>query len=252
MWVRRRRGHEKHRHEAVGRPGLPVAPWHGDGCPGWGCADLAGTCTRSGRQSSARAKSASAPLWRDRQFCGVWHQYLQQNDCQVTYVFDVTAFFSFTGLPPVGLLTNKNDISAPWISLHEQRRVGFIDAHRDARGAKPVCSVLRVALSTCYEHLPRRGNPSRLPDPACRDEALRPDILRVLEENWRGYGIGKIWRQLGRAGFDVARCTLARLMKGMDIAKILRFAQIGPQPGPRHIMARASSSLASIRQARTA
>lgn len=30
------------------------------------------------------------------------------------------------------------------------------------------------------------------------------------------------WRQLGREGFDVARCTVARLMKGMGIQGIIR------------------------------
>ena len=32
----------------------------------------------------------------------------------------------------------------------------------------------------------------------------------------------KVWRQLRREGFDVARCRVARLMKGMDIQGIIR------------------------------
>lgn len=43
-----------------------------------------------------------------------------------------------------------------------------------------------------------------------------------FEENWRVYGVRKVWRQLGREGFDVARCTVARLMKGMGIQGIIR------------------------------
>jgi putative transposase len=72
--------------------------------------------------------------------------------------------------------------------------------------------VLPIAPSTYYDHLAKRAEPSRLSARARQDEALRPKILRVLEENWRVYGVRKVWRQLGREGLDVARCTVARLM----------------------------------------
>jgi putative transposase len=100
--------------------------------------------------------------------------------------------------------------------------VGFIDAHRDAHGGEPICAVLPIAPSTYYEHLAKRADPARLSDRARRDEALRLEILRVFEENWRVYGVRKIWRQLCREGFDVARCTVARLMKSMGIQGIIR------------------------------
>ena len=100
--------------------------------------------------------------------------------------------------------------------------VGFIDAHRDAHGVEPICDVLPIAPSTYYDHLAKRADPSRLSDRSRRDEALRPEILRVFEENWRVYGVRKVWRQLGREGFDVARCTVARLMKSMGIQGIIR------------------------------
>ncbi|MEZ5611889.1 MAG: IS3 family transposase [Rhodocyclaceae bacterium] len=100
--------------------------------------------------------------------------------------------------------------------------VGFIDAHRDAHGVEPICDVLPIAPSTYYDHLAKRADPSRLSDRARQDEALRPEILRVFEENWRVYGVRKVWRQLGREGFDVARCTVARLMKSMGIQGIIR------------------------------
>jgi transposase InsO family protein len=100
--------------------------------------------------------------------------------------------------------------------------VGFIDDHRGEHGVEPICDVLPIAPSTYYGHLAKRADPARRLDRARRDEALRPEILRVFEENWRVYGVRKIWRQLGREGFDVARCTVARLMKGMDIQGIIR------------------------------
>ena len=100
--------------------------------------------------------------------------------------------------------------------------VGFIDAHRDAHGVEPICNMLPIAPSTYYDHLAKRADPSRLSDRARQDEALRPEILRVFEENWRVYGVRKVWRQLGREGFDVARCTVARLMKSMGIQGVIR------------------------------
>ena len=100
--------------------------------------------------------------------------------------------------------------------------VGFIDAHRNAHGVEPICNVLPIAPSTYYDHLAKRADPSRLSDRARQDEALRPEILRVFEENWRVYGVRKVWRQLGREGFGVARCTVARLMKSMGIQGIIR------------------------------
>ncbi|RWR44270.1 IS3 family transposase [Sinirhodobacter ferrireducens] len=100
--------------------------------------------------------------------------------------------------------------------------VGFIDAHRDAHGVEPICDVLPIAPSTYYDHLAKRADPARLSDRARLDEALRPEIRRVFEENWRVYGVRKIWHQLRREGFDVARCTVDRLMKSMGIQGIIR------------------------------
>ena len=100
--------------------------------------------------------------------------------------------------------------------------VSFIDAHRGTHEVEPICRVLRIAPSTYYDHLAKRTDPARLSDRARRDEALRPEILRVFEENWRVYGVRKVWRQLGREGFDVARCTVARLMKDMGLQGIIR------------------------------
>ncbi|WP_146671363.1 IS3 family transposase [Thioclava sp. L04-15] len=100
--------------------------------------------------------------------------------------------------------------------------VGFIDDHREAHGVEPICRVLPIAPSTYYDHLAKRADPARLSDRARRDAALRPEIERVFEENWRVYGVRKVWRQLDREGFSVARCTVARLMKGLGLQGIIR------------------------------
>ena len=41
-------------------------------------------------------------------------------------------------------------------------------------------------------------------------------------QNFRVYGVRKVWRQLQREGFEVARCTVARLMKAMGLEGVIR------------------------------
>jgi transposase InsO family protein len=65
-------------------------------------------------------------------------------------------------------------------------------------------------------------DPARLSDRAKRDADLRPHIQRVFDANWQVYGVRKVWRQLRREGFDVARCAVARLMKAMGIQGVIR------------------------------
>ena len=100
--------------------------------------------------------------------------------------------------------------------------VGFIDAHRNAHRVEPICNVLPIAPSAYYDHLAKRADPSRLSARARQYDALHLEILRVLEENWWVYGVRKVWRQLVREGFDVAPCTVARLMKSMGILGVIR------------------------------
>ena len=50
-----------------------------------------------------------------------------------------------------------------------------------------------------------------------RDETIKQEIARVYEENYSVYGARKIWHQLGREGFCVARCTIERLMAALGI-----------------------------------
>ena len=100
--------------------------------------------------------------------------------------------------------------------------IAFIDAHREAYGVEPICRVLPIAPSSYHEHAARRRDPTRLPDRACRDLALKPEILRVFSENFAVYGVRKVWRQMKREGFDIARCTVARLMREMGLQGVIR------------------------------
>ena len=100
--------------------------------------------------------------------------------------------------------------------------IAFIDEHRGAHGVEPICGVLPIAPSVCHEHVARRAHPSRMPPRAKRDADLRREIQRVFEENLCVYGVRKVWRQLRREGVPVARCTVARLMRDMGLAGVIR------------------------------
>jgi len=100
--------------------------------------------------------------------------------------------------------------------------IAFIDDHRDAYGVEPICRVLPVAPSTYHEDMVKRADPSRQSARARRDAELQPEIKRVFEDNFRVYGVRKVWRQLKREGFDVARCTVARLMRSMGLEGAVR------------------------------
>ncbi|MGG7519483.1 IS3 family transposase [Allorhizobium undicola] len=69
--------------------------------------------------------------------------------------------------------------------------ISFIDEYRAVFGVEPICRLLPIAPSTYYE-------------------------------NFQVYGVRKVWRQLQREGFDIARCTVSRLMKAMCLQGIIR------------------------------
>jgi transposase InsO family protein len=100
--------------------------------------------------------------------------------------------------------------------------MAFIDENRSRYGVEPICRVLRVAPSAYFRHAARRRDPSLRSARTIRDEALMIQINRVWQENFRVYGADKVWRQLQREGFDVARCTVERLMRKLGIAGAVR------------------------------
>ncbi|MDQ0395387.1 transposase InsO family protein [Labrys monachus] len=98
----------------------------------------------------------------------------------------------------------------------------FIDEHRSDYGVEPICKVLPIAPSTYWEHAGRQADPARVPERDRRDAALSPQIRRVHAENLSVYGARKVWLQLGREGHRVARCTVRRLMKRLDLRGVIR------------------------------
>jgi putative transposase len=100
--------------------------------------------------------------------------------------------------------------------------ISFIDAHRSAYGVEPICKVLSIAPSTYYSRMVAQADPGKRSARVRRDETLRPAVKRVFEQNYGVYGVRKVWRQLQREGHQVARCTVARLMRDMGLRGVIR------------------------------
>jgi len=122
--------------------------------------------------------------------------------------------------------------------------VAFVDANRDdvvdgsRLGVEPIVRVLReaglpVAPSTYYA---AKTRPSSVR--ARRDAELRPALRRLWEDNYRVYGARKLWKAARRAGVDVGRDQVARLIRAEGIEGVRRTKRVRttrPEPGmPRH------------------
>jgi hypothetical protein len=83
--------------------------------------------------------------------------------------------------------------------------IAFIDEHRKTYGVEPICRVLPIAPSTYREHVVRRRDPERRSARTRRDQAIEAEIARVFAENFAVYGVRKVWRQMRREGYAVAR-----------------------------------------------
>ncbi|MCA3514434.1 MAG: IS3 family transposase [Rhodobacter sp.] len=103
-----------------------------------------------------------------------------------------------------------------------QAMIAFIDDHRRVYGVEPICRVLPIAPSTYHAHASRRGDPAKLSIRARRDAALLPEVKRVFDENFQVYGVRKVWRQMKREGRQLARCTVARLMRSAGLHGVIR------------------------------
>jgi putative transposase len=95
--------------------------------------------------------------------------------------------------------------------------VRYIDAHREEHGVEPICRVLQVAPSTYY------GAKSRpLSARAVRDAVLLPILLGLWQANYSVYGARKLWKAARRAGHDVGRDQVARLMRTLGVQGVRR------------------------------
>ena len=100
--------------------------------------------------------------------------------------------------------------------------MSFIDKYRDVYGVEPICRELPIAPSQYFEAKCRSRDPSRLPRRVQEDHQLMGEIERVYRPSGERYGARKVWRQLKREQFAVARCTTERLMAKLGLQGVRR------------------------------
>jgi transposase InsO family protein len=81
---------------------------------------------------------------------------------------------------------------------------------------------LQIAPSGYWRHAAHRRNPALRCQRTKQDEVLLPHIQRVWQSNMQVYGADKVWKQLGREGVAVARCTVERLMRRLGLRGVMR------------------------------
>ncbi len=88
----------------------------------------------------------------------------------------------------------------------------YVDEHRGRFGVEPVCSTLGVSASAYYQR--KTGGRSAR---SLEDERLLKKIREVHEANYCAYGYRRTWKALRRAGEQVPRCRVQRLMRAHGI-----------------------------------
>ena len=97
--------------------------------------------------------------------------------------------------------------------------VAFVDAHRAQFGVEFICRVLQVAPSSYYAAKKRAGAPSAR---SVRDVVMMQVVLALWVANRKVYGADKLWKAARRAGHDIGRDQVARLMRRLGIAGVSR------------------------------
>jgi putative transposase len=88
----------------------------------------------------------------------------------------------------------------------------FIDEQRGRFGVEPICEALGVSASAYYHRASGERSARRV-----EDERLLELIRRVHERNYFAYGSWRMWKALLRAGEQVGRGHVERLMRSNGI-----------------------------------
>ena len=88
----------------------------------------------------------------------------------------------------------------------------YVEEHRERFGVEPICNTLEVSASAYYQ---RRGGDRSTR--SIEDERLLERIREVHEANYCAYGYRRTWIALQRAGEEVGRGRVQRLMRKAGI-----------------------------------
>ncbi|MCU1359671.1 MAG: transposase [Ilumatobacteraceae bacterium] len=104
--------------------------------------------------------------------------------------------------------------------------VEYIDDHREVFGVEPICTVLSsagcsIAPSTYYA---AKSRPLSMR--AKRDAVMIPILVALWTANYQVYGAQKLWKAACRAGHDIGRDQVARLMRGAGIQGVRRLKRV--------------------------
>ena len=97
--------------------------------------------------------------------------------------------------------------------------VAFVDEHRNEFGVEFICRQLQVAPSSYYAAKKRQTAPSAR---AVRDVLMMQVLLALWMANRKVYGAHKLWKAARRAGHDIGRDQVARLMRELGIEGVSR------------------------------
>jgi putative transposase len=97
--------------------------------------------------------------------------------------------------------------------------VAFVDEHRTEFGVEFICRQLQMAPSTYYAAKRREHEPSAR---TVRDAIMTQVLMALWVTNRKVYGAHKLWKAARRAGHDIGRDQVARLMRQMGIQGVSR------------------------------
>jgi putative transposase len=88
----------------------------------------------------------------------------------------------------------------------------YVHEHRERFGVEPICRTLGVSASAFYHRETGQRSARRL-----EDERLLGVIRDTHKKNYEAYGYRRTWKALLRAGEQVPRCQVQRLMRAEGI-----------------------------------
>ena len=101
--------------------------------------------------------------------------------------------------------------------------VDFIHNNKALYGVDAICRILPIAASTYYRYYPTLDLTVNPEHRAKRDLHHAEQIKRIWKESSGRYGVRKVWQQLKREGYVIARCIVVRLMQKLGIQGCLAY-----------------------------